>query len=162
MTTGTNERKWIDEVELEDVNVKWAWSNFDGNDNFEGAGHYNFTITLPESTAKEMLEAGWTGVKEQEPYEEGDLPEWTLKVKISYDREAPKVYLIKNGRKFRVHEARDLADIRRDSCDQIDVILTPSRWVQPGRTGVTAYVKEMYAKVRESRFEEKYNDLEEL
>lgn len=155
-------REWIEDVELEDVNVKWAWSNFDGNDNFNGPGNYSFTITLPEETAKEMLALGWTGIKENEGYEEGDPPEWTLRIKISYKYEAPKIFLIKNNRRVRVEEERDLHDIRRDMTDQIDVIITPSRWVNGPRTGITAYVKEMYAKVRESKFAEKYSDFEEI
>lgn len=155
-------QEWIEEVELEDIAVKWNWSHFDGRaDTFNDEGDHNFTIILPEKTAKEMLELGWTGIKENEPYEEGDLPEWTLKAKISYKYEAPRVYLIKNGRKFRA-EQDDLRDIRRDTCQQIDVILTPSRWVNGPRTGVTAYVKELYAEVKQSRFADKYEDYEEV
>lgn len=153
---------WIDDEELEDVMVKWNWSHFDGRaDTFNDEGDHNFTIILPEETAKELLKRGWTGVKENEPYEEGDPPEWTLKVKISYRYEAPKIYLIKRGRKFRAEES-DLRDIRRDSCSQIDVIITPSRWINGPRTGVTAYVKELYAEIKESRFADKYGDFEEV
>jgi hypothetical protein len=154
--------EWINDLELGDVDIKWNWSYFNGNDPFNGPGNYSFTIILPEENAKKMLEAGWTSVKENEPYEEGDPPEWTMKVKISYKYEAPKIFLIKNGRKMRVEDEKDLADIRRDSCDQIDVVITPSRWVQGGRTGVTAYVKELYAKVRESRFAQEYDDYESV
>lgn len=155
-------QEWIDDVELEDVTVKWNWSHFDGRaDGLNDLGDHNFTIILDERTALELRDAGWTGVKENEPYEEGDPPEWTLKIKISYKYEAPKVFLIKGERKFRAEES-DLADIRRDATEQIDVIITPSRWVQGNRTGVTAYAKELYAKIRESRFSRKYADYEEL
>lgn len=158
---------WIEDVELENVEVKWNWSHFDGREEgLNAAGDHNFTVVLPESTAKELLELGWTGVKENEGYEEGDPPEWTLKVKISYRFEAPKVYLIKTHpdlgeRKLRAEES-DLADIRRSSTERIDVIITPSRWVQGNRTGVTAYAKEMYAVVRESRFSARYMDMQEI
>lgn len=155
-------RDWIDDVELEDVDVKWNWSHFDGRDTFSEHPDYNFTIILPEATALEMLDAGWTGVKRNDGYEEGDPDEWTLKIRISDKFGMPKMYLIKNERRFRINELRDLHDIRRDTCDQIDVIITPSRWIQPGRTGVSAYVKELYAKVRESRFAAKYADYEEI
>lgn len=160
-------REWIEDVELEDVKVKWAWSHFDGREEgLNAAGDHNFTIILPEDTAKELRDLGWTGIKENEPYEEGDPPEWTLKIKISYRYEAPKVFLIKThpdlgDRKFRADES-DLADIRRSNTEQIDVIITPSRWVQGTRTGVTAYAKELYAKIRESRFSARYADLEEI
>lgn len=155
-------RDWIDEVELEDVKVKWNWSHFDGRaDTFNDEGDYNYTLILDEKTAADMLEAGWTGIKENPPYEEGDPPEWTLKVKISYKYEAPRIYLIKNNRKIRAEES-DLRDIRRDTCLQMDVILTPSRWVNGPRTGVTAYTKELYAEIKQSRFADKYEDYEEI
>lgn len=154
-------QKWIDDVELEDIRVKWAFSHFDGRaDTFNDQGDYNFTIILPEETARTLADEGWA-VKELPPYEEGDDPEFTLKVKISYKYEAPKIYLIKGNRKIRAEEA-DLSDIRRDTCEQIDVIITPSRWVNGNRSGISAYAKELYAQVKESRFENKYSDYEEI
>lgn len=155
------DRKWIEDVELEDVQIKWAFSHFDGRaDTFNDEGDHNFTIILPEETARTLMDEGWN-VREMDPYEEGDPPEYLLKVKISYRFEAPKIYLIKGDRKVRAEE-RDLSDIRRDTCEQIDVILTPSRWVNGNRSGITAYTKELYAKVRESRFAAKYGDYEEI
>lgn len=154
-------RDWIEEIELEDIDVKWSFSHFDGRaDTFNDEGDHNFQIILPEETARELAAEGWN-VREMDPYEEGDPPEYLLKVKISYKYEAPKIYLIKGDRKFRADEA-DLSDIRRDTCEQIDVIITPSRWVNGNRSGVSAYVKELYAKVRESRFEHKYSDYQEI
>jgi hypothetical protein len=156
------ERKWIDDVELEDVQVKWAFSHFDGReDTYNAQGDYNFTIMLPAPLAEKMREDGWTSIRTTPGYEEGDPEEHLLKIKISYKYEPPKVYLIKGDRKLRAEE-RDLADIRRDTCEQLDVIITPSRWVNGGNTGITAYSKELYAKVKESRFSAKYADFEEL
>ena len=157
------DKDYIEEVELADVMVKWNWSHFDGReDTFNAEGDHNFTVILPKETALDLLDRGWTGIKESAPYgdDEGAEPEYTLKIKISYKYEAPLVYLIKGDRKFRADES-DLTQIRRDSCEQLDVIITPSRWVSGNRTGVTAYAKELYAKVRESRFAQQYSEFEE-
>ena len=155
------DRQWIDDVELEDVAIKWAFSHFDGReDTFNAEGDYNFTMILPDDVAEKLRAEGWN-VRTMDGYEEGDPPEHLLKVKISYKYEPPKVFLIKGDRKLRA-EKRDLADIRRDTCEQIDVIITPSRWVVGGNSGITAYAKELYAKVKESRFSAKYADYEEL
>lgn len=152
---------WIDDVELEDVKIKWPFSHFDGReDTFNPAGAYNFQIILDEDVAEKLSEIGWN-VRTMAGLEEGDPPEYLLKVKISYKYEPPKIYLIKGDRKIRAEE-RDLADIRRDTCEQIDVIITPSRWVVGGNSGISAYAKELYAKVKESRFEAKYQDLQEI
>lgn len=154
-------KDWIEDIELEDAQIKWAFSHFDGReDTFNAAGDHNFTIILPEETAHKLREEGWS-VREMEGYEEGDPPEFLLKVKISYRFEPPKVYLIKGDRKLRADE-RDLADITRATCEQVDVIITPSRWVHGGNSGITAYAKELYAKVKESRFSERYADYQEI
>lgn len=154
-------REWIPDIELEDIKVKWGFSHFDGReDTFNMSGDHNFTIILDADVAERLSKEGWN-VREMAGYEEGDPPEFLLKAKISYKFEPPKIYLIKGDRKIRA-EQRDLADIRRDTCEQIDVILTPSRWVNGQNSGITAYVKELYAVVRESRFSGKYADYEEV
>lgn len=155
------DRQWINDVELEDVAIKWAFSHFDGReDTFNAEGDHNFQIILPDDIAEKLKAEGWN-VRTMDGYEEGDPPEHLLKVKISYKYEPPKIYLIKGDRKLRA-EQRDLADIRRDTCEQIDVIITPSRWVVGSNSGITAYAKELYAKVKESRFSAKYADYEEV
>jgi len=155
------DRNWVNDVELEDVKVKWAFSHFDGReDTFNAEGAHNFTAMLSEEIADKMRADGWA-VRDMPGYEEGDPDEHLLKIKISYKFEPPKIYLLKGERKLRATE-RDLADIRRDTLEQLDVIITPSRWVNGQNSGITAYVKELYAKVKESRFAAKYADYEEI
>jgi hypothetical protein len=152
---------WIDDLEIPDAQIKWAWSHFDGRaDTYNDEGDHNFQIIIPQEDVPGLLEMGWS-VSEREGLEEGDPPQYLLKAKISYRFSDPMIFLIKNGRKFRAKEV-DLQDIRRGSTEQIDVILSPSRWVNGPRAGVTAYVKEMYVQIRESRFAAEYSDLEEV
>lgn len=159
---------WIEEAELEDISVKWAFSHFDGKaDTYNDEGDHNFTINLDEKQAQEMLRDGWN-VKTRAGYEEGDPDEYHLEVKISFRYDDPLIFLVKdNGvskRKVRA-QITDLKDIRRSTTEKIDVILKPHRsrkWQLPdGRDGCTAYVKEMYAVIKESRFSAKYDDYEE-
>lgn len=158
-----SQNQYIEKEELGDCTIKWSWSNFDGNDSMSGPGNYNFTVVLPEEAAKILLERGWTSVRQNEPYEEGDAPEWTMKIHISDRFGMPQVYFIKNGRKLRVRDIKDISDIRRDTCEKLDVIISPSKWEQPGgRSGVTAYVDEMWVVIRESRFAQQYADMEEV
>lgn len=156
------EKVWINDLELEDVQVKWPFSHFDGRkDTFNEEGDHNFTIVLDPDFAAELMTIpnGWN-IKERAGREEGDPSEFTLKIKISYKYEQPAIYLLKGNKRFRASE-EDLADIKRSTCERIDLIASPSRWVQPDRTGVTAYVKEMYVKIRESRFAEMYSDYDD-
>ena len=153
---------WIDDLEIANAKIKWSFSHFDGRaDTFNDEGDHNFTVIIDdEDTAQRLRDEGWN-IRTFEGKEEGDPPEHTLKVKISYRFEAPKIFLIKGQRKYRADEA-DLADIKRSTCEQIDVIITPSRWVQGSRTGISAYCKEMYAQIKESRFSAQYADYEEV
>lgn len=158
--TEATERGWIPDLEIENAQIKWAFSHFDGRaDTFNDEGDHNFTIIIPPELVDDLREQGWA-IKENQGREEGDPNEYLLKVKISYRFEPPKVYLIKNKRKIRADE-RDLADIKRTTTEQIDVIIQPSPWVHGGNSGITAYVKELYAVVKESRFAERYGDYEE-
>lgn len=155
-------QNWIDDLEIQNAQIKWAFSHFDGRaDTFNDEGDHNFTVIIEdEEMARRLMEEGWN-IRTNAGREEGDPDEYLLKVKISYKFEAPKIFLLKGQRKYRADEL-DLADIKRSTTEQIDVIITPSRWVQANRTGVSAYCKEMYAKVKESRFAAEYADYEEV
>jgi len=157
------ERHWIDDVELGDVKVKWAFSHFAGEeDRFNGKGDHNFMVILPDDIAEKMRAEGWN-IRTMEGYEEGDPPEHLLKIKISFKYEPPKIYFIteETQRRMRVGQ-RDLADIRRDTARQIDVVITPSRWVQGANSGITAYARELYVKIKYSRFALDYQDYAEI
>ena len=156
----TEKKPWIEDLEIEDAQIKWPFSHFDGReDTFNQEGDHNFTVIIPEDDALKLEAEGWN-IRKMDGYEEGDPPEYTLKVKISYRFEPPKIFLIKGERKYRADE-RDLADITRATAEQIDVIVTPSRWVHGQNSGISAYAKEIYAKVKESRFSARYADYEE-
>lgn len=159
---------WIPDLEIENADVKWAWSYFDGRaEGFNNEGDYNFQVRIPEERVQELRDLGWN-IKSFEPRDEGDPFEHLLKVNISFRFEEPKIFLIKqrtNGEKvkFRVSSPRDLHDIKRPVTERVDVIIKPSRWSQAnGRSGISAYVKELYVTIRESRFASDYGDIPEM
>lgn len=152
---------WIPNEEIENAQIKWAFSHFDGRaDTYNDEGDRNFTIKLSEEHAQRLMETGWN-IKVMDGYEEGDPPEYLFKVKISYKFDPPKIYLIKGDRKIRAEE-RDLADITRATVENIDVVIKPHKWERQGNRGVSAYVEEMYVVVSQSRFAQRYQDLQEI
>ena len=157
--SAANDSGWIDDLELEDVGVKWSFSHFAGQpDIYNDEGDVNFVVLLSETQAEKALKDGWA-VREKEGREEGDPVEYHLKVKVG-SKPPPRIFFIKGQKKLRM-EVADLADVRRDTCEQLDIILQPSRWVNQGNVGITAYLKEMYATMKESRFGAKYSDYED-
>lgn len=155
----STKRDWINDLEIEDANIKWGFSRFDGRaDMYNEEGDHNFVIIIDPSEADLLREIGWN-VKEKLGREEGDPIENHLSVKISYRFEPPMIYFIKNGRKFPVDHPSELRQIKQATCEQIDVIIQPSPWSRmDGSSGISAYVKEMYVTITESRFATKYGD----
>lgn len=166
--TNARPEGWIDEIEVENAQVKWGFSHFDGaKDLFNKEGDHNFTLIFPEDQAKQLYDQGWN-IKEKPPLNEESESEFILKVAISSMFGMPLIYFIKSGRKYAVESVSELKQIRRDTCENIDVIITPSKsdkWErEDGAPGVSAYVKEMYVTIKESRFGQKYSseDYEEV
>lgn len=154
-------RPWIDDWEVENAQIKWPFSHFDGRqDTFNDEGDHNFTVIVDEERAQEMMAEGWP-IKVMDGREEGDPPEYLLKVKISYRYEAPPIFFIKGDKRYRAGK-EDLADIKRATVQQIDVIISPKPWIHGRDTGITAYVKEMYVLINQSRFGEKYSEYRDI
>lgn len=157
---------WIDDVELKDLapdEIKWAFSHIDGReDTFNEKGQRDIIVIVSREAADELATLGWTiKAYERQNADEGDEPEYTFRVRISYKFEAPRIYLIKGRKKIFVDNPDMLNSVRRDNTRKISLIATPSRWTQPGRSGVSAYIKEMYIEVEESRLEAMYADYED-
>jgi len=150
-------RKFIPPLEIENAQIKWAWSNFGGRKAmYNEEGEHNFQLILDEPLYRQLKEDGWS-VRESDGPEDGDPSEYLLKVKISYRFEDPRIYLIKNNRKIKARED-DLQDITRTSTKQIDVIIKPSFWERNDKVGISAYVDEMYVVMNTSRFADAYAD----
>jgi len=163
MTQGTS-REWVDDLEIANANIKWGFSRFAGQaDMYNEEGDHNFVVIIPPEEAAQLREIGWN-VKEKMALEEGDPPENHLQVRISFRKEPPLIYFIKNNRRFSVDHPSELKQIKRATCENLDVIIQPSFWgPRPdGSHGISAYVKEMYVTIRESRFASQYSDFEEV
>jgi hypothetical protein len=173
-------RTWINDLEIEDAQIKWAWSHFNGAaDTFNAEGDRNFVVSLNPDDARALMEIpdGWSIKEYVDTREgaEGSEPEYTIKVKISYRFEPPKIFFLKEKeveledgtvttqlRKFRVENETELNDITRATVKRIDFVAKPSRWMRNGEAGVTPYLSEMYVHMQDSKIGSQYDDIEEL
>lgn len=173
-------RTWINDLEIEDAQIKWAWSHFNGAaDTFNAEGERNFVVTLDPTDARALMEIpdGWTIKEYIDTREgaEGSEPEYTIKIKISYRFEPPKIFFLKEKeveledgsvttqlRKFRVENEMELNDITRATVKRIDFVAKPSRWMRNGEAGVTPYLSEMYVHMQDSKIGSQYDDIEEI
>ncbi|MBP5553905.1 MAG: hypothetical protein J6X94_03435 [Lachnospiraceae bacterium] len=149
-------RKYIPEIALE--NARIIFKNFRGaSEKFNPEGKRNFGVIIPEEIETQLIDDGWN-IKHLQPRDEDDTGSAYLQVAVSYDYYPPAVYMIAGGKKTLLDsDTIDMLD--RAEMENVDLVITPYLWEMSGKTGVKAYLKEMYVTIKVSRFADKYADL---
>lgn len=147
-------------VKMEGVTL--VFRNFEGREErFNQAGNRNFGVLLDDDVAKAMEADGWAikWLKAREEDEDGEEQAW-LKVKLSYKGRPPTVAVITSRGRLNLKEdaveTLDWADIKT-----VDLIVNPYAYeIQAtGKSGISAYVKSLFAIIEEDELEAKYAEL---
>ena len=141
-------------------NARIIFRNFAGKESkFNPQGKRNFCLLIDEEQAKNLKDDGWN-VKYLNPRDPDDPPQPYIQVAVAFENYPPNIFLISGGKKTRLDEdsvsVLDYAEI-----ENIDLIINPSHWEVSGKSGIKAYLKNMYVTIVENEFEKKYRDLEE-
>lgn len=140
-------------------NARIIFRNFAGKPSkFNAEGKRNFCLLIDDGSAEKLKEDGWN-IKYLNPRDPDDSPQPYLQVSVAFDNFPPNIYLISGGKKTKLDEdsvsVLDYAEI-----ETVDLIVRPYNWELPsGKSGVKAYVKNMYVTIVENEFEKKYRDL---
>lgn len=146
---------------LEDVQLMFR--NFAGEARqFNDAGKRNFHIFLEPELAEAMARDGWN-VKNLKPKDEDDIVgQAHLKVLVNFRGRPPQIYMVTAKKKTKLDEDTvmllDNADIIR-----ADVTINQYEFdpvAQPGK--FTAYCDVLYATIRETELDAKYEELPEV
>lgn len=139
-------------------NAHIMFRNFRGEaSKFNAAGKRNFCVRLDQDIADQMIHDGWN-VKFLRPREEGDEPTPYIQVAVSFDNIEPNIFTITGNHKNRLNsDTIDILDYAE--IENIDLIIRPYNWEVNGKTGVKAYVKNMYVTLVEDEFADKYADI---
>ena len=138
-------------------NAKIRFRNFAGRpDEYTREGDRSFALVIEdEDLANKLREDGWN-VKMRLPKEEGAEPWYYLKVKVNFDGIPPKVVEVTSRNRVALNEDTvgilDTAELK-----SVDVEVSPYHWEVGGRSGITAYLKTMYATIEEDPFAAKYD-----
>lgn len=148
----------LNNISISDAKI--IFRNFRGEgDKYNPVGSRNFGVLLDQEAAESLAEDGWN-VKYLKSREEGEDPQAWLPVAVEFKNFPPKIYIISRNKKTLLDEeavgALDYSEIAN-----IDIVIRPYEWEVGDKTGVKAYVKNMYVTVVEDEFAAKYDDLDD-
>lgn len=137
-------------------NAKIRFRNFSGRpDEFTREGDRSFALVIDdEDLANKLKEDGWN-VRMRMPKNDGEDPWYYLKVKVNFGGFPPKIVEVTSRNRVSLNEETvgilDSAELK-----SVDVEISPYHWEIGGRSGITAYLKTMYATIEEDPFAAKY------
>ncbi len=141
-------------------NARLIFRNFSGEEGkFNSKGNRNFCVLLEDDLARDLEKDGWN-VKYLKPREDGDEPQPYLQVKVRFDNYPPKVVIITSKGKRQLDED-EIGNLDWFIFDKVDVKIRPYPYDINGKSGVSAYLKTMYAILMEDELELKYADVED-
>lgn len=148
--------KRLDNLVIEGARL--IFKNFAGEESkFNRKGDRNFCVVINGNDAEQLARDGWN-VRELNKRDDEE-PLFYLPVCVRYNNMPPKITLVSGRNKTNITEdtvdGLDYAEIVT-----VDLILKPYSWDINGKTGVKAYLKNMYVVVEVDQFADKY-DFEE-
>ena len=146
--------------EIEGARLKFK--NFSGEARkYNAEGDRNFNVVIDHEFADQLKNDGFS-IRERVIDEEYDEVEYLLKVKVSYRIRPPKIVVVSRTGKRNFTENM-IDELDYSEITEADLVFRGVPWPERvGRSGMTAYLDEMYVVLRERRFEEKYADVPDL
>lgn len=157
------DKKKIGYIVLE--NARIMFRNFSGRATKYSprGGIRTFCVIIDDPLkAQGYSDDGWN-VRILPPRDENEEPKYYLQVQARFDNIPPKIYLVKQK------GGGSLTQLTEDTVEcldyaeilNVDLRINPSVWEVNGKSGIKAYLKEMYVTIEEDEFADKYAEFED-
>jgi len=147
---------------LEIEGAKLIFRNFSGMEtDFNREGNRNFHVLIEdEEFAKQLIDAGWN-ISVHNKKEDKD-PFYSLKVAVRFDVLPPNIFLVRQRDNALIRlDERKVGELDTADIINADIIIRPRIWDINGKTGIKAYLKDLYVTIQENRFAQKYREAAE-
>ena len=146
-----------DNLIIEDARI--VFRNFEGREGeYNREGDRNFSVVIEDpDMAETLIRDGWNlkAFKKQDP---DDETVYHVKVSVNMDGDWPaKLFLVnRRGIPNRLDEDT-VRQLDKIELDRIDLTINPSSWEVNGKSGIKAYLKDLYASQVEDELARKYS-----
>lgn len=137
-------------------NCRIIFRNFKGEQSqYNRAGDRNFCVVIEDRDTADRLAADGWNIKHLPPLDEGEEETSYLPVAVSFSNVPPTIVMLSSKGRTQLDESTvDILDYAE--IEYIDLIVNPYNWEVNGKSGVKAYVKTLYVKIREDELARKY------
>lgn len=152
-------------------NAKIGFRNFSGRANtYNAEGQRNFCVFLEdEELAEKLAQDGWN-VRFPKNRTEDDTRQPFIQVSVKFDPYPPNINMITASKGTVKLDEGNVSLLDDADIENVDIRIRPYNWtLQDGRSGVKAYVKDMYVTIQEDPFaakyykrEDQFDDLEDI
>lgn len=149
---------YIEDVVLE--NTRIIHKNFRGlAGQYNRAGDMSFSAVINPDLVDGLRAAGWA-IRELPPREdiEGSEPLYFIPTRVNFDSQRPpEIFLVTRGGLVQL-DKDTVGTLDNAEIIKVDCTLHAHKWENNGKSGVKAYLRNMYVTIREDFLAQKYEE----